>query len=159
MRNKSCCKINDCAFTLNLAPPKLPLKWECVGWTCSGVFGRTSGWSRIFSFPGAWRRRPAARALIRNPRCLPAPGVGNQSHNSRNTADFRDWDWNLGFILRIWDSGLGFGINFQNLGFSFGSLSVTTTSADWHFADRFQTSKSKIRSFFFIKFWSLRCFS
>ena len=33
------------------------------------------------------------------------PGVGNKSQNPRDLGDFRDWDWDLGFILKIWDLG------------------------------------------------------
>ena len=56
-----------------------------------------------------------------------ATGVGNKSR------DFRDMDWDLGFIFKIWDLefwiqfqnlGYGIGINFQNLGFVFKILDL-----------------------------------
>ena len=61
-------------------------------------------------------------------------GVGNQSQNPRDpgkSRDFRDWDWDLGFILKIWDLGLGFGIQFQNLGFGIGIWDLFSESGIW----------------------------
>ena len=46
-------------------------------------------------------------------------GVGNKSKNPRDRGDFRDWDWDLGFIFEIWDSELIFR-NSDYLGFGLG---------------------------------------
>ena len=56
-------------------------------------------------------------------------GVSYKSRNPGDSWDFRDWDWDLGFILKIWD--LGFGFDFVNLGSGFDFANLGSGIGIW----------------------------